>query len=135
MGSRPTRAVQIRMATVKRRFELWRRTREGRGRIPEALWDAAVSAVSVHGVHKTARTLRLNYASLNQRVERSHRSARRTHEPPPRFVEMAPMPIGSASECVVEVEDARGTKLRIHLKGASTTDLPSLARALWESDR
>ena len=49
------------VAVVRRRFELWRGTRRGRGRIPERLWTSAVKLAATYGLCRTARTLRLDY--------------------------------------------------------------------------
>ncbi len=42
MRSRVTRALPGRLEATRQRFELWRRTRRGRARIPERLWMSAV---------------------------------------------------------------------------------------------
>ena len=46
---------------VQHRFELWRKKRKRCSPIPEILWASAVELVGEHGVHRTARALRLNY--------------------------------------------------------------------------
>jgi hypothetical protein len=61
---------------ARRRFERWRRTRRGHARIPESLWAAAVKAASTHGLHRTVRALRLDYYSLQERVEQQAGTAR-----------------------------------------------------------
>lgn len=66
---------------VRRRFELWRGTRTGRSRIPEALWASAVKLAAVHGTCPTAQALRLNYTALKDHVEaadpRDHKAPKR----------------------------------------------------------
>src|SRR5947207_3208721 len=54
---------------VRRRLDRWRRAREGRARIPESLWSAAVELARQCGVSKTARVLRLDYYLLKKRLE------------------------------------------------------------------
>ena len=44
-----------RLERLRRRFEQWRQTRDGRSRIPEALWTSAVQAAGEHGPCRTAR--------------------------------------------------------------------------------
>jgi len=57
-------APAIPLDRVHRRFERWRRTRLRRSPILEMLWGLAVEATRAHGLHQTARTLRLNHTAL-----------------------------------------------------------------------
>jgi hypothetical protein len=50
----------------------------------------------------------------------------------PAFVELVASQAQSVPECTLEVEGRQG-KLRIHLKGASISDLAVLSRALFEA--
>jgi hypothetical protein len=52
---------------VQHRFDLWRKTRKRCSPIPETLWSSAVELAREHGLHRTARALRLNYYSLKKR--------------------------------------------------------------------
>ncbi len=52
---------------VQHRFDFWRKTRKRCSPIPETLWSSAVELAREHGLHRTARTLRLNYYSLKKR--------------------------------------------------------------------
>lgn len=117
------------LGEAKRCFDQWRRRREGRGRIPEDLWQMAVRAATVHGVYATARRLRLNPTALKKRMV-THRQENATDDAP-QFLEF-PWP-GSmpATECILEAEDQAGRKLRIHLKGGATAQAGSLGRMLW----
>jgi hypothetical protein len=123
------------LAAVKRRFEHWRRTRTTRGPIPDPLWAMAVKAAAKHGVSKTARTLALNATSLKKQMARRPRDDSSVNDEAPSFVQLALPPAGSGPECVVEVEDGQGAKLRICLKGGASTDLTALSRALWRPER
>jgi hypothetical protein len=69
MGTRTTCEHAGGLESVRRRFEQWRRTRQGNARIPDTLWTAAVRAAGEHGLCETLRALRLNYYSLKKRVE------------------------------------------------------------------
>lgn len=53
---------------VQYQFENWRETREKRCPIPEELWYAAVRLTEDYSVSHVARTLRLNYTRLKDRV-------------------------------------------------------------------
>ena len=118
------------LGRVHRRFEHWRRTRHHRSPIPEALWALALEAARAHGLHRTARTLRLNYTDLKRRL-----GATGGASTPAPFVELLPVPSPGGPACTLELETARGTKLRIHLQGMAPPDLVALSRALWHVAR
>lgn len=134
MRSESTRVIGGSLGPLRRHFERWRRTRPGRGRIPQMLWDAAVEAAREHGVHRTAAALRLNATALKQRVQARRIGVPRAAQPEqaaPTFVELPVATAAIAPECIMEAEDGAGTKLKIHLKGGATADLVALSRALW----
>ena len=59
------RKVGGRLRALREQVERWRQQRGRRGeRIPEELWNAAVEAARVEGVHATCRALRFNAYSL-----------------------------------------------------------------------
>jgi hypothetical protein len=115
---------------VYRRFERWRRTRQRRSPIPDALWALALEAARAHGLHQTARTLRLNHTALKQRL-------RAAGGPPANatFVELIPAPTAAGPACTLELETAWGAKLRIQLARIAPPDLAALSRTLWHTMR
>jgi len=136
---------------VRRQFEDWRRTRERRTRIPEPLWRAATETAAVVGVYQTAKTLGINSGSLKKRVKEvavdgARNGGRRPRasaaaetatatawEPPgATFLELPPPVWAAGSECTLELEEAGGAKMRVHLKGPSVPDLAALSRSFWE---
>jgi len=123
------------LENVRRRFEQWRRSRAVRTRIPDPLWTAAVKMAGRYGVHQTAKALRIDYYGLKKRAEAEGVIA--TGVPAGReettFVELtAPLPAPSG-ECLVELEDVGGAKMRVHLRGAETPDLVALSRSFWDA--
>lgn len=123
------------MQRIYRRFERWRSSHQGRLPIPPALWASAAEVAREHGVFRTAKILRLEYAKL-KRMTKSAAPVKRKPAPPAEFLELvAPQVASSRSglmECVIELEGPRG-KMRIQWKGATSPDLAGLSRALWES--
>jgi hypothetical protein len=118
------------MEAVRLRFETWRRNRGASRRIPEDLWREAVELAGRHGVWRTARALRLNNNELKQRLV-----ARTACDEGSTFVELSPpMMAGGGAECVVEFEDAKGTRVRVRLPGWVVPDLAALARAFRRSE-
>jgi len=132
MGTWKKRGQPVQLDNVRRRFEAWRRTRTARTRIPDSLWAAAVKVAGRYGVHRTAKTLRIDYYGLKRRVEEeasTSTSVRTVGDAT--FVELAgPFPTG-LSECLVELEDDSGAKMRVHLKGVEAPDLVALSQSFW----
>jgi hypothetical protein len=95
------------------------------------LWRAAVDAAREHGVSKAAQALRLDYYGLKKRLETG------LSGPEPgsgRFLEI-PLCAPSAAECVLELADGHGARLRVELKGASASELETLTRVFWSLER
>jgi len=125
LPARPTSLDRVRW-----RFEHWRQTRRRRSPIPEPLWVAAVAAAKTHGLHRTARTLRLNATDLKQRV-----AAANGMPAPTPFVELLSVPAPTSPPCTLELANARGTMLRLQLPGITPSDLAALSRTLWRAAR
>ena len=139
MGTSKKRDDSAAMEGVRRRFEKWRRTHRTGARIPDSLWADAVRAADVCGVHRTAKALRLDYYSLKKRVERQTAATPVKRNAGPTFVELAAPDCptlsvisSSGCECIVELDDATGAKMRVSLKGIQAPDLAALCRSLWK---
>lgn len=66
------RVIGPELAQLQDRMEDWRKHRPSPGaRIPKNLWDDAVRAVAIEGILNTSTTLRLNYSTLKERVDRA----------------------------------------------------------------
>ena len=143
MRTRTAVDVPAQLWRLRGRFDCWRQTRQGRSRIPEALWAAAVQAAGEHGLCRTARALGLDYYTLKRRVEAfPGRLTERTtglrdgsdHPASATFVELPPLSVTGSAECLLELEDPRGAKMRIHLKGGPVPDLAALSRSFWSTE-
>jgi hypothetical protein len=135
MSTARSRHLPVGLESARRRFEQWRRTRWGRSRIPERLWAAAVKAVGQYGLYPTARALGLDYYSLKKRAEDAG-----VHPAPEAggkadFIELIPATSVGSAECLLELEDPRGAKMRVHLKGGQVPDLAALSRSFWSTER
>ena len=131
MSTNQTHDLPAGLEGVRQRFERWRKTHRTRSRIPDSLWAAAVKLVGRYGLHRTGRALHLDYYSLKQRVEQRSTVAADLPESAPAaaFLELAP--VADRGECTVELEDAAGAKMRVHLKGTAMPDLAALSRSFW----
>jgi hypothetical protein len=146
MGGRKNRETPANLVRAAGRFAAWRRERALGARIPESLWRQAIALAGRHGLSRTATALGLDYYALKKRVEaqasaRGHGSLRR-----PAFVELAVPAHGTSpvttsrgdvsspatpGECLIELANATGVSLRIHLKGHQLPDLVALGRSFW----
>ncbi len=81
------------------------------------------------GLNRTARVLKLDYYSLKKRLDGASDLA-----PSSMFVELPSAPPSIASECVVELEDATGSRMRVHVKGQHLPDVLALSRSFWNAD-
>ena len=131
MRTRSTRDLPARLEGLRRRFEHWRRTRKGRSHIPEPLWDSAVKVAGKYGLHRTAQAFRFDYYRLKKRVEVADLGTLSDRGAAATFIEPAPPASGSTRECILELEDPGGAKMRVHLKGVETPDLAALSRSFW----
>ena len=130
MNARKTRDVPAPLEDVRRRFAEWRRTHRARSRLPNSLWAAAVKMAGKYGLHCTARALPVEYYSLKKRVA----AVPGGHGPGPMatFVEWPPAVPAGPCDCTLELEDARGAKMRVHLKAVTPPDLAALSRSFWD---
>lgn len=120
------------LARGRQRFEAWRRSRKVGARIPEKLWSLAVTLAETHGLSRTASALRLDYHSLKNRVAGRKSDSSSVA---PAFIELSPPPSApSASECVIELEDGFGARMRVHLRGGEIPDLADLCRSFRGRD-
>lgn len=134
MRSRATSVVGGDAARVREQLNQWRQDHSGRGRIPEVLWAEATRLAREHGLNKTARLLGLDYYSLKKRLQAE--SAPAMDGPSSAaFVELQATYPSAAFECVLELQNAQGTQLKLHLRGSAAPDLTALSSVFWSSAR
>jgi hypothetical protein len=135
------KAVQTRvgdgLSPLKRQFDQWRAGRKVGARIPLELWAGAVAAAVEYGAYRVAAELHLDYAVLKRRAAQVGGGTAPSTELAPQFVELfAPAgptraAVASPPECVVEVANARGAKMRVELNGSGLASLAGLCSAFW----
>ena len=116
---------------VRDQFEHWRRSREKRSVIPDALWQAAILLFPKYSFCQISKALRLNYTDLKHRVEARRSTFEQSAVPEPAFVELGLSGPIHPAECIVEMEDQKGAKMRMHFKGEAGLDLLELGKAFW----
>jgi hypothetical protein len=101
------------------------------------LWAAAVAVAQGHGVEETAQELRIDLGGLKRRMGRGPGTTLAAGAPPqpqPQFVELLQSSAfgagaGQVFGCSVEMENARGGKMRVEVR--SLDGLACLAGAFW----
>ena len=125
--------LPARLEGVRRRFERWRGTRKGHGRIPDSLWDAAALMAGRYGISRTANALGVNYQALKNRLgPKAAAAGGQEAEGAAGFVELTPFAPSGTCECLLEWEDAGGAKMRVRLQGMGMPDLVALGRSFWD---
>jgi len=88
-------------------------------------------------VYRVACELNLDYAVLKRRAAAAAGDAPAGALATPRFVELfapagpsMPAPV-SHPECVVELANALGARVRVELRGSALAGLPALCNAFW----
>ena len=161
MDTKMARNLPARLEGVRRRFEKWRGTRKPHARIPDSLWAAAAVVAERYGISRTAQTLGVNYQALKKRLgpktAGNHRALKRRMGRRPaaangelakseaaQFVELpafvsaadhfvVPDLRSAPGDCLLELEDGGGAKMRVRLRGVGMPDLAALGRSFWES--
>jgi hypothetical protein len=133
----PAQAIGDRLEELAVQFCLWREGRRRGDRIPAPLWSAAVDMALEVGVSRVANKLRLNTVFLNKRLAAAAGQPQ-SDAAEPEFVELLTVPAAPARtpvvgvhECVVELHNARGAKMRVELNAAGLAGLAHLCRAFW----
>jgi len=136
MGSKKNPAQNPALNKVKEKFETWRRTRKGNASIPEELWQAAINVFHSEGytLHQIARELRLNQTEMKRHMENVVPIIQKSSHP--EFIEMncATQP-DFISECIVEMEDSSGSKMKMCFKGKTDFDLIELGKSFWNKQQ
>lgn len=120
---------------ISARFTRWRETRMRGQHIPRHLWAAAVDLARKHGVEAVAGVLRVDLERLKSRLDPA---GERTHsnKGDAQFVEMrvAPRtPFVQRCDCAVELNNARGAKMRVELNGDGLASLAELCSTFWSA--
>ena len=117
---------------ARQRFERWRKNRKKVTRIPEGLWASAAEAARLHGVNPTAIALGLDYSHLKRRMRFAPGSTRRKKLKAPSFVELiVPPESRHLPECTIELQNARGAKMKIRLQNVDMKDLAIWSQTFW----
>jgi hypothetical protein len=131
MNKRPLTTEQAAaLEKVCHLFADWRKAKTIRERIPDHLWQVAADLYYTRGmsINRIARALRLNHSALKAKIYDMPPAA---IDPPakdasPLFIEVA-APQGY-SDCVIEMENQTGVKMRMCLRGRADPAVLDLGR-------
>ena len=116
---------------IREKFETWRKTREKRTTIPDALWEAAISLCTRYSLCQISKALRLNYSDLKLRVQASQSFLQSSPVIGPAFIDLGLKSPILPAECIVEMEDQNGAKMSMYFKGEAGLDLLELGKVFW----
>jgi len=114
---------------VKEQFQHWRNTRQKMTVIPETLWQAAIGLSRDYTVNAIAKTLGLSYTGLKRRIKAAGMLEPDNQDVTPHFVEVDCRAM--SRECIVEMENPKRKRMKIHFKAGTGSDILGLARAFW----
>ena len=111
---------------VRQRLESWRKIKKHLEPIPRDLWQAAANLARTHSVNSVSKALRLSYMDLKKHTYGSTKPKTKKNKRPS-FVEIEPARPFPFREATLEMENPKGSKVRISLKGSNGTGIMSLA--------
>ena len=124
------------LESVQYQFEKWRETRKSpRELIPESLWSAAIGLCNHYSINHVSRTLHLSYTTLKNRVKGQKPVPKKKELSSPSFVELDWQGSYPASEYIIEMENAYGSKMRMSFKGQADLDLLELGKSFWSKGK
>ena len=118
---------------LKNRFEEWREHRKKGARVPKELWDSAIRLSKDHSVSELSRILRLDYPKLKKRVGALRHNPEKGKIMPPTFVEIGTTQPAVDADCILEFENPKGVKVKIHFRRGSDLDFAALSKAFWRN--
>ena len=118
--------VDCTLDQVAHEFEVWRTTRQHKGRIPDRLWQSALSLIKSYPASQVAQQIHLNYSDLKRRLDNPEQSPSRDHDLS--FIELGysdgtPITPFPRSRCLFDVETGSGTRFRCTVDGVIPDNL------------
>jgi hypothetical protein len=121
------------LARTRVLFEQWRATRQGRAKIPDELWQAAVALHGRYSASQLCRELRLSAAALREHLSLVSAEKMRSS---PTFVPLSPaVPSVPLTAPVIRLawERADGTRLLVSVPATQWAQVESLCTIFFRS--
>ncbi len=125
-------AIELSLEQVRQRFEAWRQQRKKRTRIPQDLWQAAVALSEKYSLCHLSKALRVNHTALKKQVVKFNTPEQAVSDMPCTTFFQLPAPT-SLLESNIEMIKSNGSVMRMHVGGATCSDLVQLSKAFWDT--
>jgi hypothetical protein len=126
--TKPTLCTKPTLEEIQKQFAVWRSKGRCRGSVPEELWEAAVGLAKDHPPGRIARILGLDYGKLKRRIQAKDECVM---EGSHHFIELSLGNPVSDSGCMMEIEDQKGGRVKVHMREGFCFELLKLAEAFW----
>jgi len=119
------------LEAVKQQFNTWRKNKTCK-RTPKKLWQAAVDLHKVEGlsIHRISKALHLNYNDFKKQIADNNVPVIKNDQSLA-FIELDYAQPAFISECIVEMENTTGSKMRMSFKGNTDFDLLAFGKSFW----
>ena len=131
MDKQITDSSQPTFEQVRERLERWRKIKKHREPIPKDIWQDATELAKKHSINTVSKTLRLSYTDLKDRVcgpSKPKPKKQRSSD----FIEIGYDQPSSMPETIIEMENKKGSRFKICLKGSTGFDPMDLAKTFLQ---
>ena len=133
MDKQITDSSQPTFEQVHERLEKWRKIKKHREPIPKDIWHDATELAKKHSINTVSKTLRLSYTDLKDRVcgpSKPKPKKQRSSD----FIEIGYDQPSSMPETTIELENKKGSRLKISFKGKAGFDPMDFARTFLQKN-
>jgi len=124
-------ANQPTLENLREKLVKWRKIkRYHREPVPKDIWKDATELARKYSIYKVSRALNLYYVNLKTRVMGPSKKKPKNKKTP--FIELGQL--SPAAEIVLEMENRKGSRLKICLKGSTDFDPMDLARTFYQKN-
>ena len=123
-------ATQPTIEQLREKLVKWRKIKKyNREPVPKDIWKDATELARKYSIYEVSKALSLNYVNLKARVVGPSEKKPKDKITP--FIELSQLP--PAKEIVLEMENRKGSRLKISLKGTDF-DPMDLAKTFYQKN-
>lgn len=120
---------ELELEHLKKDFEAWRGSKEKGQRIPEELWQRAVSLAKSLSINRIHQELRLDFNKLKRLVGGSKKPVKSRSKGKATFVALPPLQSAQrVDDCVLKIESVSGARMQAELSGLEAVSLGRILR-------
>ena len=124
-------SINTPLKEIQKQFEDWRKTRQKREPIPQALWEAAVRVAQYNPVGRVSKILRLDHCKLKKLVRARYGDNFFGVDLSNNFIEIDSRQLLCPVECIIETQQPDGARMKMHIKSGNGFNPLELAKAFW----